>query len=437
MNSVSEGFAWYKELDLSKIDDEDRYRLLEHVVEKIGRHRVQEALSISRSNMWRLLKRQIRLNDDKLRIILDFLSPEELQDVLGSRRLLESLGIIRRDGTVNYPIIIEILKEASSDEYLKQLIIRFVVENFREDLKRFMGYSVMNIELRWSEDFEKWLTERKSKPISKRTLRDYKSVFTDCLEGRRLSNELLKQLEKRIIICNSGKERSTSWIRQILRHYVRYLYAFGQLDWDDYSRLLLVIPGRRYGRKLSQKPIRADDVLKTIKTLRERRPDIYTLYLIILFSGIRFEHVLNALKTWSPDEELYVSYLSRNIKRLECLETHCKYYLGKERDIKPAGFMFFPRNLLQLIEEYRNKIPNKRRIEKVAIDKLGLLPPSLIRTFALREMKNALGDNDVYRFIVGKFGELTVSARHYMDLLKEADNVYVKYMMHIRTLGLF
>ena len=53
--------------------------------------------------------------------------------MLGSRRLLESMGIIMHDGTVDYPIVIEILKQASNDEYLKQLIIRFVAENFRED----------------------------------------------------------------------------------------------------------------------------------------------------------------------------------------------------------------------------------------------------------------------------------------------------------------
>lgn len=423
-------------MDFSKISDEDRYRLLEHVVEKIGKRRVQEALSISRYTMWRLLNREVKLNDEKLRVLLNYLSPEEFQAVLGSRRLLESMGIIRHDGTVDYPIVIEILRQASRDEYLKQLIIRFVVENFREDLKRYIGSSVMNIELKWGEDFERWLTEKKSKPISERTLRDYKSVFADCLEGRRLSNELLKQLEKKTVICDSGKEWSTSWIRQILRHYVRYLYASGQLDWDDYSRLLIVVPGRRYGRKLVQKPIRVDDVLRTIKTLGENRPDIYTLYLLILSSGIRFEHVLSALKSWSPDEELYVIYLSRNIKRLECLGTHCRYYLGKEKDIKPAAFMFFPGDLLELIEEYRDKLPSKRRIEKIVIDRLKLLPPSLIRTFALREMKKALGDNDVYRFIAGKFGELSVSARHYMDLLEEADNVYVKYVVHLRTLGL-
>jgi|GEM_PF-6323652 len=39
-----------------------------------------------------------------------------------------------------------------------------------------------------------------------------------------------------------------------------------------------------------------------------------------------------------------------------------------------------------------------------------------------------LGDSDVYRFIVGKFGELTVSARHYMDLLEEADSEYPRYL---------
>ncbi len=43
-------------------------------------------------------------------------------------------------------------------------------------------------------------------------------------------------------------------------------------------------------------------------------------------------------------------------------------------------------------------------------------------------MKRVIGDNDVDRFITGKFGELTVSARHYMDLLSEADKAYPQYV---------
>lgn len=105
--------------------------------------------------------------------------------------------------------------------------------------------------------------------------------------------------------------------------------------------MLSTVPGRRYGRKLSQKSINQADVVKTLEILRERRPDIYTLYLLMLFSGVRFEHVLLALKSRNPDEELYVSYLGRNIKRSECLDTHCRYYLGGELDRKPKGFMLF------------------------------------------------------------------------------------------------
>ena len=49
--------------------------------------------------------------------------------------------------------------------------------------------------------------------------------------------------------------------------------------------------------------------------------------------------------------------------------------------------------------------------------------PKYIRIYALREMKNVICDNDTFRFITSNFGELTVTARHYMDLLKEADRV--------------
>ena len=52
------------------------------------------------------------------------------------------------------------------------------------------------------------------------------------------------------------------------------------------------------------------------------------------------------LRNWSPGETLYVPYLARNIRRLECLEAHCRYYLGGELDRKPKGFMFFPKTLL-------------------------------------------------------------------------------------------
>ena len=55
-------------------------------------------------------------------------------------------------------------------------------------------------------------------------------------------------------------------------------------------------------------------------------------------------------------------------------------------------------------------------------------PAKYVRIFAMREILNTLGDNDVTKFILSKFGELLVSARHYRDLLQEADRIYPKYI---------
>ena len=377
-----------------------------------------------------MLKRQVGIDDSKLRKLLSFLTFSEFRDILSSRKLLESLGIIEPDGRVKYAVAMEIIKYATKDPVLRQQIIGYVVKHFKEEVRKALGVVAISIDLVWSDDFEKWLTEKKSKPISERTLRDYRNFFRVCLEGRELNDQLLRELEKPKILCRDGKEHSTGWLRQVLRHYIAYLYAEAKLDWDTYTRLLMVIRGRKYGRKISQKPIKEEDVAKTLNILREKRPDLYMLYMLILSSATRFEHVLEVLKSWNPDEELYVDYLRRNIKRLECLETHCRYYLGKETDIKPAGFMFFPRELLPYVERYRGKIPGKRRVEKV-VKKLGGLMPSTIRTFALRKMKRILGEDNVYRFITSKFGEITVLGRHYLDLLKEADLRYPDYAKHV------
>ncbi len=42
----------------------------------------------------------------------------------------------------------EILKLASKDEYLKQLMIKLVTDNFKEDVKKVLGLFPVNITLR-------------------------------------------------------------------------------------------------------------------------------------------------------------------------------------------------------------------------------------------------------------------------------------------------
>lgn len=121
----------------------------------------------------------------------------------------------------------------------------------------------------------------------------------------------MKQLEGKQMICDDRKYHPTSWSRQTFRHYVRYLYAIGKLDYDAYTRYLLAVPGRCYGRKLGQKAIEAENVARSFEALKDERPDIYMLYLFMLYSAVRFEHTLRLFDEWNPGEKLYVSYLNR------------------------------------------------------------------------------------------------------------------------------
>ncbi|MEM3806105.1 MAG: integrase [Desulfurococcus sp.] len=115
--------------------------------------------------------------------------------------------------------------------------------------------------------------------------------------------------------------------RQVVRHYIIYLYSKGVsgLDWDTYARLMLAIPGRGYGKKVGQKPVPADKVVKAFDYLKQNNEKIYLVYTLTLYSGVRFEHVINALNFWNPNEELYIVYLDIDIKRIACFMEHGFY----------------------------------------------------------------------------------------------------------------
>ena len=391
-----------------------------------------EKLGVSKSSIHRILKR-VQTPSTIIRIKLCEMIPEdELVNILKGSQLLKSYGLVDRDGRLNKPVILAIIDAVMQDARFKEDVLRYLLKYYKKEITQQLSETLPKIELIWSANFEYYLTRKKSKPLSERTLRDYKNIWSLCLEGKELGWHLLRQLEGNKMLCRDGDYHPTGWVRQVFRHYVRYLYSTGRLDWDTYSRLLLAVPGRRYGRKILQKPINIEDVRKTLLVLKEERLDIYTLYLFILFSATRFEHSLRIFRGWSPDEVVYVPYLARNVKRLECLsDGFCRYYAGSENERKPIGFAYFPRSLLNYIVRYKDKLPSRRRIEKIVERHNGLMP-KYIRIFALREMKRVFDDTDTYKFIVSKFGELTVSARHYMDLLSEADTIYPSYVNYIR-----
>ncbi len=324
--------------------------------------KLAQLLNVGKSTIHRILTNKqeppaiVRANLCKI------LTEEELMQILKGRQILLRYGLLDEEGRVNRTLLLAIIDSAMQDKVVKEEVLHYLLKYYKKELTEKLVETLPKIELKWDTGFEKWLTEKKSKPISERTLNDYRNYWKLCLQGKVLGWHLIKQLSSSRMLCSDGEYHPTGWLRQLFRHYIRYLYSVGRIDWDTYSRLLMAIPGRRYGRKILQKPIDVEDVRRTLLVLREKRMDIYTLYAVMVYSAVRFEHALNTLKTWSPDETLYVPYLARNIKRLECLDTHCRYYLGGETDRKPRGFMFFPRVLLPLIEGHGAGLPGRRRV---------------------------------------------------------------------------
>ena len=124
---------------------------------------------------------------------MKLLTREEFERLVTARERLRALGILRDDGTIDYSLALEILAVAKDDEYLKNALLRFVVQEFREDLKKMLGISFAGITMRWDESFERFLVERKKrrKVRDPETLKYYRSIFKKYLEGRELSEELI------------------------------------------------------------------------------------------------------------------------------------------------------------------------------------------------------------------------------------------------------
>jgi hypothetical protein len=78
---------------------------------------------------------------------LELLAGGEFESIVSDWGRLKALGVIRDDGVIDYGLALKILALASRDEYLKNAILRFVVENSHKDLRRMLGISFAGVGL--------------------------------------------------------------------------------------------------------------------------------------------------------------------------------------------------------------------------------------------------------------------------------------------------
>ena len=143
-------------VDPSKLDQEIRRRLLERPTRKLGIKGASELLGVDRTLIYRMRKDKVAVGDHHVHRILSGLSQEEFEEELTLGEKLESLGIISGD-KVNYTLLLQILAVAMRDPYARSLVLRYVTQHYREDLRRMLETQLKLKRLEWTRGFEEYL----------------------------------------------------------------------------------------------------------------------------------------------------------------------------------------------------------------------------------------------------------------------------------------
>jgi len=416
---------WYNKVNVSALGDDARRLILERVKHKLGFTKTLEALGIAKGSLYNYLHGVRRVPDSVVYRALQHLEEGEFNEVVKGLDRLRAIGIIHVDGSIDYSLILQAIALATRDEYLKQALLKFTVENFREDLRKMLGASLAHVVFKWEPGFEEFLRERKKrkKVASPGTITYYRNLFKKHLEGKALSEELVDY-----VVNHENK-----WLRNVFRHYVQYLYYSRKIPPETYGWLMEVVPSRSYRLDVRPYPINLEDVAKTLKYLEGSHEPYYLAYRLMLEGGLRLSHALLLIKSFSPGDLVEIPGVDLETNRLVCFEERgfCRYYLGVRGYVKPCEWAYFSLETLKLLEKHAGRKINRSTLEEYTKNH-GLLLPKYMRKVAWRLMIRAM-PREVARFIQSRFGELKVSEARYEDLLGEADQYYPKYLTLVKT----
>ena len=375
--------------------------------------------------MWRLLERVSPVKPEYVKPLLKLLSREEFESLVAAREKLKALGILRDDGTVDYSLALEILAVAREDEYLKNAILGFVVQEFREDLRKMLGLSMAHVVFKWETGFEEFLRERKRRRrvVSTETIEYYRSLFKKYLEGRTLSGELVEY-----VVNHENK-----WLRNVFRHCIQYLYYLRKIPPETYGWLMEVVPSRSYRLDVRPYSISLEEVRKTMDYLRENHEFYYLVYRLMLEGGLRLSHALHLIENYNPNELVEIPGVGLETARLVCFGDRgfCRYYVEVRGSQKPCEWAYLSLETLRLLEEHAGESVDRNSIRKYA-KRDSLVLPKYMRKVAWRLMVKTM-PREVAQFIQSRLGELKISEARYEDLPSEADERYPRYLSYLTS----
>jgi len=141
-----------------------------------------------------------------------------------------------------------------------------------------------------------------------------------------------------------------------------------------------VVPSRSYKLDVCPYSIKLEDVEKTLDHLKKGHKVYYTVYRVMLKSGMHFEQILAMIELWNPGEMIEISGTSIVTRRLVCFEDRgfCRYYMGLREGTKPCEWVYFSLNSLNLLQAFAPKHINRHQVRKYA-RRHGLILPKFIR----------------------------------------------------------
>jgi len=416
--------SWFVRVDVNALSDDARRSILEKVKNKLGFNEAIKILDISKGSMHNYLHGIRRIPDDVVYKALKFLEEKEFNEIVKGIERLKAVGIIKQNGSVDYSLILQAIAIASHDEYLKQALLRFTVENFKEDLRKILGLSLAHVSFKWSNDFEDFLRTRKKrrKIVDPNTITYYRNLFRNHLEGKTLNEDIVNY-----VINHENK-----WLRNVFRHYIQYLYYTRKIPPETYGWIMEIVPSRSYKLDVRTYPISIDDLVKTISCLKESHELYYLVYKLMLEGGIRLSHALMIIESFKPNEIIEINGL--DTPRFICFseKKFCRYYVGIKETMKPCEWAYFSLDTFKILEKYSGKRIARRLVYKY-VKKRNLLLPKYIRKISWRLMIKTM-PREIARFIQSRLGELKISEARYEDLLAEADEYYPKYLEYLNKI---
>ena len=191
--------------------------------------KLAEKLGVGKSTVHRVLRRE-QPPPGIVRVRLcELLPEEEVLRILRGPQILRAYNLVDDEGRLNKAVILAVIDAVMQDERFRDEVLSYLLKYYKKELTEKLAETLPKIQLRWTPEFESWLTEKKSKPLTQRTLRDYYNYWRLCLEGKTLGWHLIKQLSGNRMLCYDGEYHTTGWLRQVFRHYIRFLYAEGKL----------------------------------------------------------------------------------------------------------------------------------------------------------------------------------------------------------------